>query len=113
MSGPTMKALAAPLRALRMLAAEFPDLPAAAVHMSDVYPERLSLALHDDLGAFEAWRAALDISPDAVALGSQSEGMTLRLNAETEYCGATVLLSGYSPLPQPYASQRDGLRGAA
>ncbi|WP_410535460.1 hypothetical protein [Streptomyces sp. KL2] len=92
----SLRELGAPLRALRLLATEHPHLPAPCVTVTDVYPDRLELALHDDLAAYEAWREALGIAPGSVACGEQSGGRTRVLTASVDYAGARVRLVGYS-----------------
>ncbi|WP_326651565.1 hypothetical protein [Streptomyces sp. NBC_01750] len=109
----TLNYLTAPLRVLRMLAVDFPDLPAVHVHVSPIYPDRLELALHHDIAGFEAWRAALAISPDAVTGHVQGDGTTLCLEAAIEYAGAMVYLVGYAPVTLPSsATERPGVAEA-
>jgi hypothetical protein len=95
----TMTDLAAPLRALRLLAANHPGLPALEARVSTVYPDRLTLSVYDDPSAFEAWRAALGVLPESVTHGVQSGGRTRVLSASTEYAGACVRLVGFSEAP--------------
>lgn len=98
----TLDALSAPLRALRLLAVDFPDLPAPVVDVSAIYPDRLSLSVHESQGgftAFEAWRTALGIAPDAVDFHVQCDRRTGVLNAQTEYGGADIELTGYTQVP--------------
>ncbi|WP_328554314.1 hypothetical protein [Streptomyces sp. NBC_00358] len=96
----TLDALAAPLRALRLLAVDFPDLPAPVVHVTAIYPDQVALSLHDDgFAAFEAWRAALGIAPDAVDFHVQCNSRTGVLNAHTRYGGADIELTGYTQVP--------------
>ncbi|MEU3735966.1 hypothetical protein AB0E78_02655 [Streptomyces sp. NPDC032198] len=96
-----MEGLAVPLRALRVLALDFPDLPAPTVHISPIYPERLQLSLHDDLGAFEPWRLALHIARDAVDFHSQGDGETWVLEAYVDVTGATVRLNAFGDARVP------------
>ncbi|MGW3103082.1 hypothetical protein [Streptomyces sp. NPDC001100] len=98
---PTLDDLSLPLRALRLLATDFGHLPAPHVHVSPIYPAQLTLALHDDLAHFEAWRQALGIAPDAVTHGTQSAGRTHVLKTSIEYAGATLELVGYADIPDP------------
>jgi hypothetical protein len=98
----TLDALSAPLRALRLLALDFPDLPAPVVDVSSIYPDRLSLSVHASQGgfpAFEAWRAALGIDPGAVDFHVQCDRRTGVLNAQTTYGGADIDLTGYTQVP--------------
>ncbi|MFD5784807.1 hypothetical protein [Streptomyces sp. NPDC126933] len=99
MSAQTMSDVAVPLRALRLLAADFPALPAATVGVSTIFPDRLDVSFHDDFGAFEAWRSALGIDPATVTYGEQSGGRTRVLTAWADYVGARLRLVGYSTHP--------------
>ncbi|WP_405657423.1 hypothetical protein [Streptomyces sp. RK9] len=101
-----MEELTVSLRALRAVAADFPALPAPAVHVSPIFPNRLELSLHDDLRAFESWRLALGIACEDVRLGMQSEGRTWVLEAGTDFAGASVRLTAFS------AVSRSGGSGA-
>jgi hypothetical protein len=95
----TLDGLAVPLRVLRLLAADFGHLPAPAVDLSHIYPDRLTLRFHDDLSAFEAWREALAVPPETVTHGVQGDGMTRVLKASTAYADADVHLHGYTDVP--------------
>ncbi|WMD03218.1 hypothetical protein [Streptomyces sp. FXY-T5] len=97
----TLDGLAAPLRALRLLAVDFSHLPAPDVRMSPVCPDRLELSFHRGLPDFEVWREALDISPDAVVYREQSDGRTRVLKASADFAGAAVELTGYSDVCAP------------
>ncbi|WTE15638.1 hypothetical protein OG924_17400 [Streptomyces uncialis] len=98
----TLADLSTPLRALRMLSADHPDLPVPTVRVSPFYPDRLCLAFHSisdttlPLAAFEAWRTALGVPEDAVDGRLQSGGRTWALEAWSEYAGATVELTAYA-----------------
>lgn len=91
----TLDGLTIPLRALRALAVDFPHLPAPTLAISTIYPERLELSLHDALGAFEPWRAALDIPADAVEFREQGDGRTWVLVVSGEFAGAELKLIAY------------------
>ncbi|MFE6282921.1 hypothetical protein [Streptomyces sp. NPDC057877] len=93
--------MALPLRALRMLAADFGHLSAPSVQVSTIYPERLELSFYDDLPGFEAWREALGVAPDAVTYREQSDGRTRVLRASVDYAGAVVCLTGYAQVSAP------------
>jgi hypothetical protein len=95
----TLDDLAAPLRVLRLLAADFGHLPAPDVDTSHIYPDRLTLRFHGGLDAFEAWREALAVPPENVTHGVQSSGMTRVLKASIHYAGAEVHLHGYTDVP--------------
>ncbi|MCI3276273.1 hypothetical protein [Streptomyces cylindrosporus] len=99
--GLTLDDLSVPLRALRLLAVDFGHLPAPAVRVTTIWPDRLELDFHEDLAGFEAWRDALGIVPDAVTHDTQSGGRTRVLRTTTEYAGATLELVGYGHIPTP------------
>ncbi|MGW3955154.1 hypothetical protein ACWEKM_30410 [Streptomyces sp. NPDC004752] len=95
----TLDDLAVPLRALRLLAADFGHLPAPDVDLSRIYPDRLILRFHEGLYAFEAWREALDVPPEQVLHQVQGDGTTRVLRASTRCAGAEVHLQGYADVP--------------
>ncbi|MFD5334617.1 hypothetical protein [Streptomyces hawaiiensis] len=99
----TLDDLTVPLRTLRLLAVDFPGLPAPDVDVSPLYSERLRLSFHDtsceSLAAFEQWRTALRIAPDAVDARTQSDGRTRVLAAEGSFAGAVIVLTAYADLP--------------
>ncbi|MFF3331279.1 hypothetical protein ACFYWX_17205 [Streptomyces sp. NPDC002888] len=95
----TLDDLAAPLRVLRLLAADFGHLPAPDVDLSRIYPDRLTLRFHEGLDVFEAWREALAVPPEQVTHQVQSDGVTQVLKASTDYAGAEVHLHGYTDVP--------------
>ncbi|MFD7885107.1 hypothetical protein ACFV3N_22030 [Streptomyces bauhiniae] len=95
----TLDGLSAPLRSLRLLAADFPDLPGPVVDVSTIYPDRLSLSWHTGQGgfaSFEAWRAALGIHPATIDFHVQCDGRTGVMQAQTFYGGAHIALTGYT-----------------
>ncbi|MER6475787.1 hypothetical protein [Streptomyces filamentosus] len=91
--------LTVPLTALIALEAKFSHLPAPNVDFCPVYPDRLRLSLHDDLGAFEAWREALNIDPTAVVHRVQGGGGTRVLKVHGRFAGADIELVGFTPVP--------------
>ncbi|GBQ04155.1 hypothetical protein SSP531S_56470 [Streptomyces spongiicola] len=93
--------LSGPLRVLQLLVVDFGHLPAPYASVSPVYPDVLSLRLHDDLGVFELWRDALGIPGEAVSCGVQSAGSVRVLEARGEYAGTVVELTGFSEIPAP------------
>ncbi|MEU1477791.1 hypothetical protein [Streptomyces sp. NPDC005760] len=99
----TLDDLAVPLRALRLLAAEFGHLSAPTVAVSTIFPDRLELSFHDNLAGFEAWRDALGIPPEAVVYREQSGGRTRVLTASADRADTVVDLVGYGEItaPQP------------
>ncbi|WP_405797726.1 hypothetical protein [Streptomyces sp. NBC_01506] len=101
----TLDALAVPLRALRLLAVDFGHLPAPALDVSTIFPNRLVLSLHgttvgESFAAFEQWRHALNIEPDAVDFHVQSGGRAAALEAHGTYGGADIELVAYAAVPQ-------------
>ncbi|MCX5340505.1 hypothetical protein [Streptomyces atratus] len=96
MSALPMKNLSAAVAVLTSLVERFPDLPAAEAAVSTIVPDRLVLSFHNNLGSFEAWRSALDISPRLVRREEESGGGPLMwLRTETALNGVTVKLVGY------------------
>ncbi|GAA3104232.1 hypothetical protein [Streptomyces goshikiensis] len=91
-----LEGLDAPLRALRLLAADHPHLPAPTVSVSTIYPDRLELSFHDGFNAFEAWRDALMIDLNRVDHHVHADGRTQVLAAEVQYAGACLCLVGYT-----------------
>ncbi|GGR39246.1 hypothetical protein [Streptomyces netropsis] len=99
MSAPALSALSAPLLVLRLFSAEFAHLPAPALGVSTIFPDRLELSFHGDFAGFEAWRDALQILPSSVSYHEHSGGRTRVLTAETDYGGARVHLIGFAQMP--------------
>lgn len=99
MSVQLLSALDGPLRALRLLAVDYPHLPAPCVSVSTVTPALLELSFHDDLAGFEAWRETLGIDPEAVSYRVHAHGGTRVLKAETQYAGACLHLIGFAEIP--------------
>ncbi|MHC5904191.1 hypothetical protein ACVNF4_09845 [Streptomyces sp. S6] len=97
----TLDALAAPLRALRLLVTDFGHLPAPVVSVSPIYPGRLELSLHSGLSDFEAWREALDVAADDVTFHVQSNGRTRVLRTLAAYSGAELELVAYGSVDAP------------
>lgn len=93
----TLADLSRPLALMRLLAADYPTLPAPHVGVSPHHPDSLALSVHGDLGAFEAWREALGIDPDTVRRNTQSADTTLVLSGSTSIADARVELIGYAP----------------
>ncbi|MFD7878956.1 hypothetical protein ACFV5G_33505 [Streptomyces sp. NPDC059766] len=102
MSTPLLHSLSAPLATLRLLTVDFPHLLAPNIDANPLYPNQLSLSWHDFNGgfaAFEAWRSALGIHPDAVTFHVQRDGQTGVLEAQAAYGGADIELTGYTQVP--------------
>ncbi|MGW8351054.1 hypothetical protein [Streptomyces wedmorensis] len=91
-----MADLSAPLVALRLLAADFPHLPAPCVEISTIYPELLSLSFHDNLTGFETWREALNVAAESVVHRVHAGGQTQSLSVRTSVAGAALELIGYA-----------------
>ncbi|WP_394816786.1 hypothetical protein [Streptomyces lonegramiae] len=106
----TLDELAVPLRAVRLLAADFGHLPAPCVHVSTIYPNQLELSFHDGLDGFEAWRDALGIAPDAVDCREQGGGRTRALSLTTDCAGAQLRLVAYRDVPAPATAAGRGTR---
>jgi hypothetical protein len=88
--------------ALAQIAAAFGHLPAVCFDLGDIYPDRLDISVHDNLGHFEVWRCALGIAADAVEYGTF--GSKMYLSGRGSFAGATVKLTGYAaslPAPAP------------
>ncbi|MGW1160428.1 hypothetical protein ACWD48_19850 [Streptomyces sp. NPDC002519] len=92
----TIADLSRPMTLLRLLAVDHPDLPAPHANVSPHRPDVLQLSVHNDLSAFEAWREALDVDPEAVRHNLQSGDTTVVLSAFAEIADAKVELVGYS-----------------
>ncbi|MGJ5898483.1 hypothetical protein ACSCBZ_42040 [Streptomyces niveiscabiei] len=92
----TLDGLAAPLRAVRLLALDYAELPAPTIGVSAIYPERLELSLHNSPADFEAWREVLGITPDGVTY-REFDGY-VSMSASVEYAGALLKLIGYADL---------------
>ncbi|MER5359705.1 hypothetical protein [Streptomyces sp. NPDC002785] len=108
MSAPMMSRLSAAFTVLASLADRFPDLPAADAAVSRIYPNRVELSVHDDLGYFEAWRSALAISPAQVVLETQCGGGPLMwLCADAVVDGVAVHLVGYGHVLVGRAEETD------
>lgn len=93
----TLAELSRPLALVRLLIADHPNLPAPHVEVSPHRPDCLTLSVHGDLRAFEAWREALGIDPAAVRRNLQSGDTTMVLSGFGEIADAKVALIGYSP----------------
>lgn len=97
MSNPTMADLAAALRLTRLLAADFPHLPAGHLHVDDICPDQLVMSFHKGFGDFEAWREALNIDPDSVTHKLSGGDSTVVLRAVAKRDGVRVELVAYGP----------------
>lgn len=58
---PQVRDQAGPILLLARLHQTLGQLPAAKFDLSYVYPDRLSISVHNDLAAFEMWRTALGL----------------------------------------------------
>ncbi|MFD9068919.1 hypothetical protein [Streptomyces lasiicapitis] len=98
MSTTTLSDQAAAIAACSVLASRFGHLPAADVQISTVVAphaitQGVSVHVHDALEAFEAWREALDITPDS--LGFQQLVTCVSLSGWAFVNGIPVRLVGY------------------
>jgi hypothetical protein len=91
--------LSRPLAVLHELGAKFPLLPAPCIAITTIWPERIRLTFHDDFGAFEAWREALDIDPATVSQQLQGDDTTLALKGSAVRHDVTVELVAYGSSP--------------
>ena len=89
------------LTALDQIRRGLGDLPAAAFGISPIFPDRLDISLHSDLGDFEAWREALGFPAATVKYRTQRD--VCLLTAAAQWGGATIVLDGYGPLPKTEA----------
>ncbi|MFJ8332907.1 hypothetical protein [Streptomyces sp. NPDC094437] len=105
MDAVTLDDLSVALRALRLLTTDFGHLPGPDLHVSTIFPRRVELALHDSrlesMAAFEVWREALGIDPDAVKYVEQSSGCTRVLTGCGEFAGVVVELTAFATVPVP------------
>lgn len=97
----TLDDLVVPLRALRLLVADFGYLPAPTASISPIYPGRLELSLHSGLPGFEAWREALGVAPEDVTYHVQGDGRTRVLRTVAAYADAELELVGYGDVDAP------------
>lgn len=93
MSALSLRELHAPLLALRLLSVDHTELPAPALEVSTVYPDRLTLSFHDDLAGFEVWREVLGIEPCSVEYREQGDEHVLI--AYADYAGAHIRMIGF------------------
>ncbi|WP_052847421.1 hypothetical protein [Streptomyces avicenniae] len=89
MSTETFTGQSPAVTALAAMLAAFGDLPPVSVGLSRHYPGRLDLSLHNDLAAFEEWRAALGLDLAGVELVADW------LTVTGTWGGAEVKLTGH------------------
>ncbi|MFJ4990018.1 hypothetical protein ACIP9H_40260 [Streptomyces sp. NPDC088732] len=108
----TMGDQAREIVALAGLAAEYADMPAAFITVSDV-PGALHIDLQlDSPQDFEVWRAALGIDPQSVLLRLSGRDSWLSTEAG-EYRGVSVGLAGFGvELTREQADEPRELRAA-
>ncbi|KRD18826.1 hypothetical protein [Streptomyces sp. Root264] len=104
----TLDDLAAALRVLRLLAADFGHLAAPDIDVSPIFPDQLALSFHRGLSDFEAWRDALDIAPGDVVYRKQANGRTRVLKASAHYAGAALELTGFGDVDTPAQATAEG-----
>jgi hypothetical protein len=93
---PLAEQLAA-LEALVVIGRTFAHLPGVDINLSPITPGELTLSVHDDLSAFEQWRAALGIAADDVDHCQRPGRTHMTLKAKTVFARTTVELVGYAP----------------
>jgi hypothetical protein len=94
------------LEALIVIGRTFAHLPAVTINLSPIYPGELVLSIHDDIDAFEQWRAALGIAVEDVDYCQRPGRDHMHLKAKTTFARATVELVGYAPaLPEKGGAQ--------
>lgn len=99
-ASPARQALAAQLTAVEALAVigrTFAHLPGIDVNLSPITPGEVTLSVHDDLDAFEQWRAALGIAAADVDHCQRPGRAHMTLKGRTTFARATVELVGYAP----------------
>lgn len=94
--GPLAAQLTA-LEALIVIGRTFAHLPGVDINLSPITPRELTLSVHDDLDAFEQWRAALGIAAEDVDHSQRPGSGHMVLKARTTFARATVELVGYAP----------------
>ncbi|MFF0409908.1 hypothetical protein ACFYUY_05660 [Kitasatospora sp. NPDC004745] len=94
-------------RALLALLITHPDLPTPNIGLQRLKPSTgpwmwgVRATLHDDLGEFEQWRAALDLAPAAVDHKQQVGGTLAWLIARGTPFGVPLELVGFYELSEP------------
>ncbi|MFH9071491.1 hypothetical protein [Streptomyces alboflavus] len=117
MSTTTLGEQAAAIAACSVLANRYAHLPAADLKVSAVITphavtQGVTVSVHDGLDVFEAWREALDISPDSLTI--QHLPSCLSLEGWTFTNGVPVRLIGYGDeAPAPTTPLTGGAHTAA
>lgn len=96
----TVAGRSAAIVALRLMAVEFPDLPAPdfavrRVNSPDNSGIGIVLSLHDSLAHFERWRTALALDPGQVNYSDLTSCQCLTLFGT--YAGVPIELVGFAP----------------
>jgi hypothetical protein len=99
--GPILAAQLTAIEALVVIGRTFAHLPGADLQIGPIYPDVLTVSLHDNLDGFEQWRTVLGV-PAAEVDHQQRPGRAhMTLKASTTFHGVTVELVGYAPaLPE-------------
>jgi hypothetical protein len=95
--GPVLAAQLTAIEALVVIGRTFAHLPGADLQTGPIYPDRLTISLHDNLDGFEQWRTVLGIAPADVEHRQRPGRLHMTLKAETTFHGVTVELVGYAP----------------
>lgn len=99
--GPALAAQLGALEALVVIGRTFAHLPGADLQNGLIYPDVITVSVHDDLGGFEQWRTVLGIAAGDVDHQQRPNSRHMTLKASTTFHGVTVELVGYAPaLPE-------------
>lgn len=96
-TGPLLAQQLVALEALVVIGRTFAHLPGADMQTGPIYPDQLTISLHDNLDGFEQWRTVLGIAPDDVEHRQRPGRTHMTLKATTTFHGVTVELVGYAP----------------
>lgn len=106
MTAKTLADQLAALEALVVIGRTFAHMPAVTINLSPIYPDQIDLSIHDDIDAFEQWRAALGIAVEDVDYCQRPGRSHMHLKAKTTFARVTVELVGYAPaLPEKGGAQ--------
>jgi len=95
--GPILAAQLPALEALVVIGRTFAHLPGADMQTGPIYPDQLTISLHDNLDGFEQWRAVLGIAPGDVEHRQRPGRAHMTLKGTATFHGVTVELVGYAP----------------
>ncbi|MGW4028195.1 hypothetical protein ACWEFL_02565 [Streptomyces sp. NPDC004838] len=99
----TLKDQAAAVHVLSRLVEAYPYLPGGSLHISEVYPDRVSVMV--ELEGLEAWRTALRVAPEDVRPGTSADVRPhLEISAPVDGVTVSVWAMGV-----PYAEAAGGV----